>query len=202
MSVEPNIFAIIAASVLCLNLSTFFVRGKYRNQLSIISLVTLSIIFSYTRSVYVALAIAVIVMLILTNRIKLIISMFSYLFILFIIIASILIVLPEDNEIKSVLSNRITTLFDFQNGSGRGRVHGLIIAWDGFVKNPIFGRGTLSADTSFYNPFSKQWEEYMGSPGWLNGTLIQSLHDTGLIGFFHCAGNFCFYSNCQPQPFH
>ena len=90
--------------------------------------------------------------------------------------------LPKDSGIKIALASRVTTLFDFKKGSGAGRAFGYELGIKGFKKNPLFGNGTLSADTRFYNPYRRIYQEHFGSPGWLNGAFIQALHDTGIIG--------------------
>ena len=54
---------------------------------------------------------------------------------------------------------------------------------EGFGNNPVMGNGTFSAETRIFNPYKGQYEERMGGAGWLTGSWIQSLHDTGVVGF-------------------
>lgn len=182
LSVEPNIFAIITAVILCLHLSSYILGVKGKGQLVIIIILSVAVLFAYTRSVYVALVLALIFLLFLTRKIKLLLSLFNYGIVLVLIIGTLLFVLPDDNDVKHALVSRATTLFDFNHGSGAGRVQGYIIGLEGFNKSPIFGNGTLSADTRFYNSYEKRYQERMGSAGWLNGVLIQSMNDTGILG--------------------
>jgi hypothetical protein len=190
LSLEPNLFAIITAVILSLNLSTYLLQKKSTKQLGAIVWLSVSILFSYTRSVYISIAVSLFFILILSKRLKLMISIFNYVVVILIIIMAVFLILPEGSDVKVALSDRATSLFDFQKGSGLGRTLGYQIGFDGFLHNPIFGNGTLSANTTFYNVYRKQEQEYMGSPGWLNGALIQSLQDTGLIGFFIVLGLF------------
>lgn len=189
-SVEPNVFAIITAVVLCINVSIYFLWKKTKNQLVIICILGLSILFSYTRSVYVSLFIAIFFIVILSGQLKLMLSVFKYAIIVLAITVTVFIFLPKDNSIKFALSSRAISLFDFQKGSGLGRVVGYQIGFEGFLESPLLGNGTLSAKTAFYNPHLFKYQDYMGSPGWLNGALIQSLHDTGIVGLLITLGIF------------
>jgi O-antigen ligase len=183
LSVEPNVFAISTAVILCLNLSIYFLWQKSKKQLFVIGILTLAVIFAYTRSVYVTLILALVVMILLSNRIRLLFAIVNYGLLIALLLSITLYFLPKTNTVKVALTHRVTTLFEFKSGSGEGRLEGLKIAWGGFKQNPVFGNGTLSAETSFYNPWRNRMDEKMGSAGWLNGALIQALHDTGAIGF-------------------
>lgn len=182
LSVEPNLFAIITAVLLCINLSVYLLSRKSQKQLWVILLLSAAVLFSYTRSVYLSLGIALVVLVFLSKQVTLIKSMLNYIVIILVLITALMIFLPKDNDIKNALVSRVSTLIDFKGGSGAGRVMGYQIGLEGFRENPIFGKGTLSADTEFYNPYRKQYQQRMGSAGWLNGVLIQSMHDTGIVG--------------------
>ena len=190
LSMEPNVFAIATATILCINLSIYLLWRKSNKQLFIITLLSLSILFSYTRSVYFSLFLALFVLLIVSRRIKLLVTLINYFVVVVIMVTVLMLSLPKENSIKKALVARSANLFDFKSGSGRGRVEGLMIGLDGLRESPVFGLGTLSADTRFYNPYTKQYQERMGSAGWLNGVLIQSLHDTGLVGAIIIIGLF------------
>ncbi|MBS1505291.1 MAG: O-antigen ligase family protein [Bacteroidetes bacterium] len=182
LSVEPNIFAIITAVILCLHLSVYILGVKTKGQLTTIIVLSVAVLFAYTRSVYVALILALLVLLFLSRKIRLLLSLVNYGIVLVLLIGTLFIILPDDNDVKHALVSRATTLFDFSHGSGAGRVQGYIIGLEGFKKNPAFGNGTLSADTRFYNSYERRYQERMGSAGWLNGVLIQSMNDTGVFG--------------------
>ncbi len=181
-SIEPNLFAIITAVIFCLTLSKYLFWKRTSKQSLVIAILSASIIFSYTRSVYVALLIALMVMLVLSNRVRQLMSVFNLGVISVFLALVVYFFLPESSSIKTAISSRVTSVFDFEKGSGLGRVQGYLMGMEGFFHRPIFGNGTLSADTQFYNVYRKIYQERMGSAGWLNGVFIQSLHDTGILG--------------------
>jgi hypothetical protein len=134
--------------------------------------------------------VAVLGIMMLSKKVRLVISLFNWGIVVVLLLTVIFLFLPEDNDIKIALSNRVNSLTEFSKGSGLGRVQGYILGFEGFLKNPVFGNGTLSTDTEFYNTFRNQHQELMGSAGWLNGALIQALQDTGIIGFLIVLGIF------------
>jgi O-antigen ligase len=182
LSIEPNIFAIITATLLVLNLSIYLLTQKSKKKLLIIILLSTAVLFAYTRSVYLALFISLFFLIIFAQRARLLISVANYVVIILVLITTLFIFLPNDNDVKNALVSRATTLMDFSKGSGAGRVIGYQIAYEGFKNHPLAGNGTLSAKTEFYNKYKKKYQERMGSAGWLNGVLIQSMHDTGIVG--------------------
>ena len=82
-----------------------------------------------------------------------------------------------------LLAERVTSIFDFESGSGAARVLGYEIAINSFVDHPILGNGTNTAATEFYNQYTGEVENLHATKGYLSGAWIQSLHDTGIIGF-------------------
>ena len=61
---------------------------------------------------------------------------------------------------------------------------------NGLSESPLIGNGTFSAETRIFNIYANEYQEQFGGPGWLTGTWIQSLHDTGIIGFLIVLGLF------------
>jgi hypothetical protein len=183
LALEPNLFAITCAAVFCFNLSIYLCWKRSTSQLITISILSVALLFSYTRSVYLGLATAVLLMLILSNKIQLLISLMKYLIVIAIIFVGLILYLPDSSPVKIALGARISTLTDFTSGSGLGRVQGYRIGMQGLQESPILGKGTLSAETSVFNIYTNEYQEQFGGPGWLTGTWIQALHDTGMVGF-------------------
>jgi hypothetical protein len=191
LSVEPNLFAIITAVIFALNLSLYFFWKKSRGQLLAIVVIAAALVFSYTRSVYISLLISLIILLALSNKVRQLISFINVAIVAVVVSLIFYLSLPVDSDLKNAIASRTSSLFEFSKGSGLGRAQAFQMSIDGFLKNPLFGNGTLSADTQFYNIYRKIYQERMGSAGWLNGVFIQSLHDTGLVGLLIV---FCIYS--------
>ncbi len=89
------------------------------------------------------------------------------------------LVFPTVNYVMSTVSGtenalvkRIQAILDFESGSGAGRVRVQKLAIEEWKESPWLGSGL----------FSIQGED-LPSGHWLYSTLIQALHDTGLVGF-------------------
>jgi hypothetical protein len=182
LSIEPNIFAIVTAVYLVINFCLYLFWSRSKRELLVVIILSFAVLFSYTRSVYISLLLALILVVVLSRKFTIIVRVINYSIIFFVIVGCFLFLLPKNNKVKLALNNRLTTLLEYRKGSGAARVEGLMIGVEGFRSNPVFGKGTLSANTEFYNPWRKIFQHRMGSPGWLNGVLIQALHDTGLVG--------------------
>ena len=156
-----------------------------------------SILFAYTRSVYIGLAAAVLMMVVLSEERKLMLAFAKYATALVVLILVLVAFLPKTNSVRMALMSRASTLTDFKSGTGLGRAQIYQIGLKGFEERPLLGNGTLTANTTTYNKYKRIYQERGGSPGWLTGLWIQSLHDTGLIGFGIVIGMFAslFYSN-------
>lgn len=197
LALEPNMFSITAAAVLCLNLSVYLLWKKSAVQLITIALLSLAVLFAYTRSVYIGMGVAVLVLILLSGRVKLLISLANYFIALMLIGVVLYLALPDKSSVKIALGARISTLTDFTSGSGAGRLEGYRIGLEGFRESPLFGKGTFSAKTSIFNIYTNEEQERFGGHGWLTGLWIQSLHDTGIFGFiivFSLFGSL-FYAN-------
>jgi O-Antigen ligase len=190
LSVEPNLFAIITACTLCIGIAAYLLVKKSLNQLVLIGLALISILFAFTRSVYASLIISILMMTIVSNKTSILKLMMTYSFLGVFIFSFAFLLLPTDNNLKKIVANRLSTVGDFKSGTGQARIEGYIMALEGFAQNPLFGTGTLSAETKVYNVYTDQYQEKMGSPGWLNGALPQAIHDTGAIGSIILLGIF------------
>jgi hypothetical protein len=190
LSVEPNLFSILTACIVSSNIAVYLLYRKSFTLLFLIGLSILSIVFSFTRSVYISLSISIFIMMVVSNKTKIVKSILSYSLVSAFVFLSVFSLLPEGNSLKQIISNRVSTLGDFSSGTGLARIEGFRMSLKGLEQNPLFGLGTLSANTKIYNPYTYQYQEKMGSPGWLNGALLQAIHDTGVIGFTLLLGVF------------
>jgi hypothetical protein len=181
LSFEPNIFAIITGVILCLNIAKYIVEvSPDKTQLATIIFLVVCVLFAYTRSVYASLPFASLLMLKVSHRINLkTIGFFAFAAILILVLN---ISLSNGNFIKEAIMSKAGNMANFDEGNGLARVTTFLVGWAGFVAHPFFGNGTMMADTGGLNVFTGEIEHVMGAPGWLGGSLIQSLHDTGVIG--------------------
>ncbi len=190
LGVEPNLFSIGTAVVLCLPLARFMTGERTRREWLVLTVLGFAILFAYTRSVYGALLLVVVAFMVLAKQTKVIKRVAVFVGFALLITAVLSIVLPEDNLVKKAFAERVDTMFDFQGGTGGGRLLGYKVAWTSFLERPLLGKGTLSAETSIYNPYTGLYQERMGGEGWLTGSGIQALHDTGIVGFVILMGLF------------
>lgn len=190
LGVEPNLFSISTAVVLCLPLARFMTGERTRREWLVLSVLCFAIVFAYTRSVYGALLLIVLTFMMLSRQTRVIkrVAIFGGIALLMVLVLGI--ALPEENRVKKAFTERIDTMFDFESGTGGGRLLGYKAAWTSFLERPLLGKGTLSAETSIYNPYTGLYQERMGGEGWLTGSGIQALHDTGILGFVILMGLF------------
>jgi len=137
---------------------------------------------AFTRSVYFALPFAVLLSLILFSK-SILRNLWKYGIVILIGIIVYQLVLSNYSSLNSLFVKRATSIFDFESGSGARRILGYEIAFNSFVDHPIFGNGTNTAATEFINQYTGETENLFTSKGYLSGAWIQSLHDTGIIGF-------------------
>lgn len=185
LSFEPNIFAIITSSILCLYISFYIYTKRVKFDYKVFLLVILAILFSYTRSVYLTFAVSILAIIYLSGRVKLAkILIYSFFFLIF----GSLILSFTDNSIVDSIVKRSTNITNIEEGSAVGRIEAYNIGYKGFIKSPIFGNGTMTADTRVFHDIDLEYKNLHGSAGWLTGFWIQSLHDTGILGLFVTCG--------------
>lgn len=176
---EPNLFAII-----CLTIITYYLLYMMYYDLSIIHklfILSVSLIFSYTRSAYISLVfIFIYLLLFVKNKNKSDLRFRKSILALIIIFISFLV------GVNSNVTERVTDLSKYEIGSSRGRLLAFSIGLIGFTNSPFIGNGTMSADTRIYKPeYGGYTNPLGGSNGWLFSAFIQSLHDTGILGFIN-----------------
>lgn len=181
LSFEPNIFAIITSTALMFYITASILNIKGRqNDLFVTILLSASILFAYTRSVYISFIVALLIVLWMLKRINLRFAL--NLTMIIVAVMALIFLAPKNNFLRDAFVSKTTNMFNFEEGNGLERVQIYLIGWNGFTNRPVFGNGTMSADTDVVNATTGEIAQAMGASGWLGGALIQSLHDTGIIG--------------------
>ena len=182
LSFEPNVFSLITASVGCCYIAYSFTAGNVLKKRFFILLIIMGLLLSYTRSVYFSFTVAFMVIAIVTDKV----SMKNALLFLFGLISfGLVFTLAFSNTaIYTAVIGRASNIFNIEEGSALGRVYTIITGLEGFYKHPVIGNGLFTADMQSIDEFTGELKELSpGAPGWLFGTWIQALHDTGIIGF-------------------
>ena len=182
LSFEPNIFSLITASVGCCYIAYSFTARNILKKRFFILLIVMGLLLSYTRSVYFSFSVAFIIIVIVTDKVSI---KNALLFLLGLISFGLLFTLAFSNTaIYTAVIGRASNIFNIEEGSALGRVYTILIGLEGFYRHPIIGNGLFTADMLSIDEFTGELKELSpGSPGWLFGTWIQALHDTGIVGF-------------------
>lgn len=190
LAIEPNLFAIGTGTVLCISLGKYLLGDRSENKLLWIGLPAIAILFAFTRSVYGGLVIVLLVLMVYAGQTRAIyrVAMVSAVAVLVFLV--VFFSLPDEHPTRKAISERMATLLDFKGGTGGGRWVGYQLAWVSYLDHPVLGNGTLSAETTVYNPYTGEYQERMGAPGWLTGSGLQALHDTGIVGLLILLGMF------------
>lgn len=181
LSFEPNTFAIITASVFCLMISQSIYNTRRSNKARLSAILAgIAITFAFTRSVYLALPIACFFIVWLSGKIPM--TKVVLLFFLGATLLSTYVAFSDKNIVVNAFESRLDNPFEQESGSVAGRLGAYTTGINGFLKSPIIGNGTLSANTKILDIYTKEYKDQNGSSGWLTGFWIQSLNDTGFIG--------------------
>ncbi|MDG6998484.1 MAG: O-antigen ligase family protein [Nitrososphaerota archaeon] len=187
LSFEPNFFAQITAVVSCFYLADIMLRRSKRSaKLVFFCFLTPAIIFSYTRGVYVALLAAIAAMVLVNVRkAKYLLRRLAPPVVVILVTLALFSAVSSTfyRDVFGAVLQRIANITDFRQGSGAIRYALYVIGLMGFLSGPLFGHGTLSADTVTINRITGQLGYISGTRGWLTGAWIQALNDTGIVGF-------------------
>ena len=182
---EPNVFGsfsllyFILSSVIIVSLPRS--KRKYDNLIFFLLLTScFSVFLSFTRGVWFAACIGIIVTLTFNKRlfkffsqkIKFVFSMGSLLVAIF-IIANLFIS-------TSIFYYKLSHFLDFKGGTGAHRMEIWKNALDSIQKSPILGHGTYSYATLFSPTLPGPGDQK--SVAWIGNFLLILLHDTGIIG--------------------
>jgi hypothetical protein len=178
LTFEPNLFAIITGAIVCLQMPFVFEIKAHKGKRIYTMISIIAIFLSFTRSVYGSLVFAFLLIGTYANKVIKRRILIGAILISFIVIPTFLFY--ANNDIVALIVERSSNIANFEEGSALSRFRAYHIGIEGFVRSPILGNGTMSADTRVYEV---DYERYVaGTPGWLTGLWIQALHDTGIIG--------------------
>lgn len=183
LSIEPNLFGIITATVLSIYLAIYLTWDRSNKMLIGILVLCSALILSYTRSAFIGLAISTIGMAVVSKQWKILARTFQHGILLALSIVLLIIMLPEESSFKQVISYKLGSgMFDLSSGTAIPRLVAFEESINGFRKNPIIGNGIFAANNVFVNPHTQEVTGTAGPIGWLNGLFIQALHDSGIFG--------------------
>lgn len=190
LATEPNLFAIATGTLLCISLGKYLLGDRSESKLLWLGLPAMAILFAFTRSVYGGLVIVLLVLMIYAGQTRAIYRVAMVSAVAVLVFLAVFFSLPDEHPTRKAISERMATLLDFKGGTGGGRWAGYQVAWVSYLNHPVLGNGTLSAETTVYNPYTGEYQERMGAPGWLTGSGLQALHDTGIVGLLILLGMF------------
>ncbi|MHB8160078.1 MAG: O-antigen ligase family protein [Thermoleophilia bacterium] len=182
---ESNIFAAFIVVVTLMMLAHLIARSRWHKGLRLyaaLALVFLMLLLTFTRAAWISFAaVALMTLFVLRPRTNFF-NPRSLAVIAAMVAFFILVALPIGNYTSSFtggsvtgISGRISNLLNFSEGSGGGRLEVQTRAIQRWEQNPILGDGTFAFPAE---------EAGTATPGsWLYSSLIQSLHDTGVVGF-------------------
>lgn len=87
-------------------------------------------------------------------------------------------VFSEASGKEDALLSRVQDIVNFESGSGGGRVQTQELALERWRERPVLGNGVLTLPQSEEGVLGEE------AQGWIYSTLLQNLHDTGLVGAF------------------
>jgi len=181
LSFEPNTYAIMTASIFCLIIGqSLYIRRLPTKVKFSVGLVGISLVFAFTRSVFLAVPLACFLIIWISGKIpmtKVVVALF-----LVGIFLSTYVAFSDKNIVIQSFVSKFNNPFDQESGSVSGRLDAYTTGINGFLKSPLIGNGTLSADTKVLDKYTKEYKDENGSSGWLTGFWIQSLNDTGIVG--------------------
>jgi hypothetical protein len=183
LSIEPNLFGIITGSSFCILIAIYLTYEKRKVMLISIFLLGLALLLSYTRSAYVGIAIAILVMAFVSKQKNVVRTAVRLGSVAIVSLIVVILILPNESSFKQAISYKLGSgMFDFSEGTAVPRMVGVKESLKGFIQSPIIGNGIFSANNEFINPQTHEITGTAGPIGWLNGLFIQALHDTGLLG--------------------
>ena len=180
---EPNLFGIYAVTTVALWMPiALSMEGKPALAwvLASIQVGIIGVYMSYTRSAWLALvglfcllAAGVLVGLrVGGERRRRLILLLGVLVVLGYVLSLAIMVVLRGGEASSALVERGSRVVEYQAGSGAGRLEIWRMALGEWVQKPWLGWGLLSFEPTTVSP----------TDGWLYSSLVQTLHDTGVIG--------------------
>lgn len=181
---EPNLLGAFVAAVGLMFLAFLTTRqDQYKvSNLSIgLSLVLVVLALTFTRAAWVGFILGLVLLLFLQKPQRNIFNPRAAAIILSLILVFTVAMLPLANKLAAGLTGqanfvveRATKILDFSGGSAEGRVQVQELAIEKWQNAKILGNGTLS--------FPKEEADPSPAGSWLYSSVIQALHDTGILG--------------------
>jgi len=182
-SIEPNLFGITTGAVLSIVAAIYLTDIRGARITGAFAILGLAFFLSYTRSAFVGLAMAFLVMVFVSKRKAVLSRLLAIGLLAVFTLAVILVLLPDESSFKKAVYYKMGFgLFDFSTGTAIPRLVSMEEAWRGFKQSPLIGNGIFSANNVFVNPHTGEVTGTAGPVGWLNGLFFQALHDTGMFG--------------------
>ncbi len=182
---ESNIFAAFIVVVSLMILAHIVARSHWHQGVRLyigLAVVFLMLLLTFTRAAWASFAVVSILMVVVLRPPKNIINPRGLAVIAALVAFFILVALPVGNYVTGITggsttgtSERIQNLFNISEGSGEGRLQVESRAIERWKNSPILGDGT------FGFPGGETGTATHGS--WLYSSIVQSLHDTGIVGF-------------------
>jgi O-antigen ligase len=182
---EPNIFGSFSLIYFILSLVIILSLPKEKrkyNKLVVYLIFSsgLGLFLSFTRGVWLAAIVGVIITLGTNKEISNYIRKKGTSIFLLAIFVFFILIIGNILISNSIIRYKISHLFDYSGGTGAGRIDIWENAFKSFLESPWFGRGTYSY-AAIYSP------ELVGSGGqesvaWIGNLFLTLLHDTGIIG--------------------
>ena len=181
-NIMGSFLAVIALVIMAhIALRTGWKRGGLYLVLALsVTLITLSLTF--TRAAWIGFALGAVFLLFILRPAGNIFNPKILALLMSLIIGFFVFLMPFGNYISTSSGggsngfvNRIANLANLQ-GSGQGRTQVISLAFTRWEKSPLLGRGTYSLPQIGTGRIS--------AGSWLYSSLVQSLHDTGLVGLF------------------
>lgn len=182
---EANLLAAYLSIVALVLLAHISLKSEWKGRGSYIyiglGLILMALLLTYTRAAWIGFVLGSVCLLVLLRPQKNIFNPRSLALLIGLAVIFIAVGIPLGNYItattggeKGGLSDRISNLTNFSEGSGEGRAEIETLAINRWEENPLLGRGTLSMPKTDLTRIAQG--------GWLYSSIVQSLHDTGLLG--------------------
>jgi hypothetical protein len=182
---EANLLAAYVSIVALILLAHISLKSEWQRRGPFIyislGILLMALLLTYTRAAWIGFVLSSLCLMVLIRPSRNIINPRSLALLLGLAAVFIVVGVPLGNYIATStggeqggLSDRISNLTTFSEGSGEGRAEIETIAINRWKEDPLLGRGTFSM------PMTELTRTAQG--GWLYSSIVQSLHDTGLLG--------------------
>ena len=182
---EANVLAAFLSIVALILLAHVSLKSEWQRRGPYVyvglALVLMALLLTYTRAAWIGFVLGSLCLLVLFRPSRNIINLRSLALLIGLVVVFVVVGVPLGNYISATtggeqggLTERISNLTNFAEGSGQGRAEIEALAISRWEENPLLGRGTFSMPRTELTRIAQG--------GWLYSSIVQSLHDTGLLG--------------------